>query len=149
MFEFGPMLALRISRKQEAEDLFTAIGDNFYMISNEGGCDEDEIPLSADEVKDIFADLFYEGYTVAITADFDIEGSRNFFHNDTSYTLLCVIVHISTIPHPCCYFKHKGEYYYLKGNPGNFYLSVMIFTVLFKFMYPYRGALYRISSQVG
>ena len=143
------MLALRISRKQESVDLFTAIGDNFYMISNEGGCDEDEIPLSADEVKVNFADLFYEGYTVAITADFDIEGSRNFFHNDTSYTLLCVIVHISTIPHPCCYFKHKGEYYYLKGNPGNFYLSVMIFTVLFKFMYPYRGALYRISSQVG
>ena len=143
------MLALRISRKQEAEDLFTAIGDNFYMISNEGGCDEDEIRLSADGVKVIFADLFYEGYTVAITADFDIEGSRNFFHNDTSYTLLCVIVHISTIPHPCCYFKHKGEYYYLKGNPGNFYLSVMIFTVLFKIMYPNRGALYRISSQEG
>jgi len=120
------MVALRISRKQETEDLFAAIGDNFYMNDTEG-----EIPLSADAVKEIFKDLFYEGYSVAITADFDIEGSRNFVHNETAYTLLCVIVHISTIPKTYCYFKNKGEFYYLKGNPGNFYLSVMIFTVLY------------------
>ena len=120
------MVALRVSRKQETEDLFAAIGDNFYMNDTEG-----EIPLSADGVKDIFADLFSEGYSVAITADFDIEGSRNFFHNNTAYTLLCVIVHISTIPETYCYFKNKDEFYYLKGNPGNFYLSVMIFTVLY------------------
>jgi hypothetical protein len=111
------MVALRVSRKQETEDLFAAIGDNFYMNDTEG-----EIPLSAAAVKDIFEDLFYEGYSVAITADFD---------NDTSYTLLCMIVHISTIPVTYCYFKNKDEFYYLKGNPGNFYLSVMIFTVLY------------------
>jgi hypothetical protein len=131
MFEFGPMLALRISRKQETEDLFAAIGDNFFMNSTEEGWDQGEVPLSAEGVKQVFADLFYEGYSVAITADFDIEGSRNFFHNDTSYTLLCVIVHISTIPETYCYFKNKDEFYYLKGNPGNFYLSVMIFSVLY------------------
>ena len=50
------MVALRISRKQETEDLFAAIGDNFYMNDTEG-----EIPLSADAVKDLFKDLFYEG----------------------------------------------------------------------------------------
>ena len=79
MFEFGPMIAFRVSRKQEAEELFIAIGDNFFMSSNEEGCDEDEIPLSADGVKQIFADLLYEGFSIAITADFDIEGSRNLF----------------------------------------------------------------------
>lgn len=120
------MLALRISRKLETEELFTAIGDNFYMNDTDG-----EIPLTADGVKDIFAELFYEGYSVAITADFDIEGSLKFSHNNVSYTLLCVIVHISRVPETYCYFKNKDEFYYLKGNPGNFNLFVMIFTVLY------------------